>query len=340
LFASMLREKLQGKREFELADNLLNSLDNAESLLNMLIEITKLENKRIKPNLQSFKLDDLLSQLVSEFSLLAKQKSIQLRYVKSSLWVITDRRLLSRLIQNLLSNAVRYTIKGKVLIGVRRRGATCELFIADTGSGIAKENQAQIFDEFKRINPDDSHQGLGLGLTIVDKISQLLNFNLSLRSELNKGTVFSLSLDVTTAKRVSKVQLGNEQTIDTRAFLASKSVLILENDLAVQVALVTLFESWGARVVCAIDQNSAEQALSKSQSDFDLIIADYHLDAGDTGVGVACAIQQRLGHSVTTILSSADRSEHIQALAYENDMQYLPKPIKQAALKRLIQRLL
>ena len=352
LFASMLHEKLQGKGEFELADNLVNSLDNAESLLNMLIDITKLENKRIKPNLQSFKLDDLLSQLVSEFSLLAQEKSIKLVYVKTNIWVNTDRRLLSRVIQNLLSNAIRYTHKGKILIGVRRKQpfnntklCKCDLLVADTGDGIADENQSQIFNEFKRLDPQDSHQGLGLGLTIVDKISELLDYKIRLQSALDKGSVFTIELNRTAELTQNKPSALMLKKSEDYQFLRNKHVLVLENDEAVLSALVTLLESWGAKVITAHNQSSADDLLKNEANaahmlSLALIIADYHLDNGDTGVTVALTIQNKLEVKTKTILSSADRSEGIQALAYEHEMQYLPKPIKQAALKRLIQRIL
>ena len=349
LFASMLREKLVRKpknistpsNESELADNVISSLDNAESLLNMLIDITKLENNLIKPNLQSIKLDDLLSQLVTEFSVLASQKSIELSYCKTSIWVNTDRRLLSRVIQNLLSNAVKYTQSGKVVIGIRRRSKDqCELVVADTGSGIAPEFQHQIFNEFQRVHPNDIHQGLGLGLTIVDKISQLLHFEIKFQSTLNKGSMFSIQLPI--SKQIGQtVAITKTETIEeTSQFLIHKRILMLENDPAVAQALSTLLRSWGASVKSAKNIKDALEIVSAKQFLPDLIIADYHLDLGDNGIDGATAVQEALQKNITTVVSSADRSELLQALAYENNMQYLPKPIKQAALKRLLQKIL
>lgn len=349
LFASMLKEKLtvqtnkhsSTSNESELADNVISSLDNAESILNMLIDITKLENKLIKPNLQSVKLDDLLSQLVTEFSVMASQKSIDIRYCRTSLWVNTDRRLLSRVIQNLLSNAVKYTQSGKVLVGVRRRSKEyCELLVADTGSGIAQEFQGQVFNEFQRVHPNDTHQGLGLGLTIVEKIGQLLAFKINLQSALTKGSIFSIQIPLSIQVHQSPLQNKIETLDETSQFLANKEVLMLENDPAVAQALSTLICSWGATVKSASNKREALDIISTYQFLPDLIVADYHLDAGDNGIDVAKAVQDTLNQTIKTIVSSADRSESLQALAYENNMQYLPKPIKQAALKRLLQKLL
>jgi Na+/proline symporter/signal transduction histidine kinase/CheY-like chemotaxis protein len=349
LFASMLKEKLTlqankhslTNNESELADNVISSLDNAESILNMLIDITKLENKLIKPNLQSVKLDDLLSQLVTEFSVMASQKSIDIRYSRTSLWVNTDRRLLSRVIQNLLSNAVKYTQSGKILIGVRRRSKEyCELLVADTGSGIAQEFQDQVFNEFQRVHPNDTHQGLGLGLTIVEKIGQLLAFKINLQSTLTRGSIFSIQLPLSIQIHQSPLQNKIETLDETAQFLANKRILMLENDPAVAQALSTLISSWGATVRSASNKSEALNTISTDHFSPDLIVADYHLDNGDNGIDAAKAVQDILHQSIITIVSSADRSDSLQALAYENNMQYLPKPIKQAALKRLLQKLL
>ena len=341
LFASMLLEKLQRSDERELASNLVSSLDNAESLLNMLVDITKLENNLIKPNLQRFKLDDLLSQLVSEFRLLAQRKSIQLHYVPTRLWVNSDRRLLSRVLQNLLSNAVRYTETGKILVGVRRqRTGACTLVVADTGSGIAKEFQDEIFNEFQRVNPEDRYQGLGLGLTIVDKISQLLGYQIKLTSAVQRGSQFSLRIPTCKPLPIKTIEKRTTTGEQQRLFLRHKHVLLLENDHAIANALAVLFDTWGATVIVAANQEQALILVKDLNTHVDLIMADYHLDNGDTGIETAIAIYSQIDKAVTTIVSSADRSEEIQALAYEHDMQYLPKPIKQAALKRLIQKIL
>lgn len=349
LFASMLKEKLVGlpfsksaaSNEAQLADNVISSLDNAESILNMLVDITKLENNLIKPNLQSIRLDDLLSQLVTEFSVLASQKSINIRYVKTSLWVKSDRRLLSRVIQNLLANAVKYTQTGRILIGIRRRSKElCELVVADTGSGIAQEFQDQIFTEFKRVHPNDIQQGLGLGLTIVEKIGQLLKFKIDLKSALNKGSAFSIQLPL--SKRIHPIETEmNAETLDESSqFLIHKHILMLENDPAVAKALSTLFTSWGAFVESATNKEQALGIVSTQKFLPDIIVADYHLDNGDNGIDSAKAVHELVRHNIQTIVSSADRSESLQALAYENNMQYLPKPIKQAALKRMVQKLI
>ncbi len=324
------------QQQQELIQNVINSLENAESLLNMLIEMTKLENKRITPNVQTFALHEVLANLQKEFSVFAAQKNITLTYVKSSAWVCTDRRLLSRILQNLISNAIRYTHNGKVVIGVRNKGKhKLELVVADSGTGIAEQYQQKIFNEFQRLNPNDEHQGLGLGLTIVERISQLLNIPIQLRSKLGKGSSFSLTLQRQQGNsNTNSVAVRRPIALNNPEFLKGYRVLALENDEAVSQALYTLLTTWGATVEVASDQKSAIAL----KHPFDIMVADYHLNSGDTGISVLKQLVALKQRAKLNILSSADRSEEIQEAAYELNMLYLPKPIKQAALKRLIQK--
>lgn len=334
LFASMLHEKLAKTELNEISQHLVQSLDNADELLSMLIEITKLETGKIIPTPSLFALDELLQNLANDFAVIGAQKNITVRYVPSSIWVKTDKRLLSRVIQNLLANAIRYTDKGKVSIGVRRRkDFSCEIVVLDTGRGIAKDNQRKVFNEFQRIEQQHDTQGLGLGLTIVERTSQLLGINISLISEIGKGTCFGLSLPRQQPGQrkanIHQKHLG----ANNKQFLSNKRVLVLENDSQIATALGAVLSDWGAVSDFAHNLSSA-LAIGEQP---DLIIADYHLDDADNGIAVCQLLIAKMGKSIPMILSSADRSEHIQEIAIAHNMRYLPKPIKSAALKRLIQ---
>lgn len=351
LFASMLKEQLpkqdsatSQQKAQELAKSLVSSLDNAEALLNMLVEITKLENNQVKPNLQAFSVGELLQSLSNEYQFILDNKNVDCRYVPSSAWVNTDRRLLTRIIQNLLSNAVRYTSRGRILLGVRRRANNmCEIVVADTGAGIELPYQHKIFEEFTRVHPNDEHNGLGLGLTIVERTSALLKLKVSLTSIPNKGSMFSIAIPCVPALKTNKPSIQVNEALPSQPCLG-QNILLLENDAAVSEALKNLLCNWGAQVYTAVDKSSAIALLTNKESNtaliFDLIVADFHLNHGDTGVDAALHILELQKRNVPVVLSSADRSEEIQALAYEHNMRYLPKPIKQAALKRLIQKLL
>ncbi|MBT1450991.1 PAS-domain containing protein [Glaciecola sp. XM2] len=335
LFASMLHEKLSKSELHEVSSHLVQSLENADQLLSMLIEITKLETGKITPSPSLFALDEMLQSLANDFAIIGEQKGIRLRYVSTSVWVKTDKRLLSRAIQNLLANAIRYTQQGTVLLGVRRReGAQLEVMVVDTGPGIAKDNQAKIFNEFQRLEHPKEIQGLGLGLTIVERTAQLLGIQVTLSSAISKGTSFGLLLDKATPPLAQKtIHKSAEVKGGKRAFLLNKHVLVLENEQQIATALSTLLADWGATISFADDKATALAVTVKP----DLIIADYHLNNNDTGTDVCAALIKAWQYQPPMILSSADRSEYIQEQAISLNMRYLPKPIKSAALKRLIQ---
>lgn len=334
LFASMLHEKLAKSELHDISSHLVQSLENADQLLSMLIEITKLETGKIVPSPTQFALDDILQGVANDFAIIGAQKGISLRYVKTQTWVETDKRLLSRAIQNLLANAIRYTEQGKVLLGVRRRpNNKLEIMVLDTGPGIAKDNHSKIFNEFQRLEHPQEIQGLGLGLTIVERTAQLLSISITLQSRLHKGTAFGLLINrlpkqIDTTKPISTPNIPSK-----KAFLLDKNVLVLENDQQIATALGTLMNDWGATVVFADNKDSAMRIAIKP----DLIIADYHLNDTDTGTDVCIALMKKHDFAPAMILSSADRSEHIQEQAIALNMKYLPKPIKSAALKKLIQ---
>jgi Na+/proline symporter/signal transduction histidine kinase/CheY-like chemotaxis protein len=334
LFASMLHEKLAKSELHDISSHLVQSLENADQLLSMLIEITKLETGKIVPSPTQFALDDILQGVANDFAIIGAQKGISLKYVKTHTWVNTDKRLLSRAIQNLLANAIRYTEQGKVLLGVRHRpNSKLEIMVVDTGPGIAKDNHSKIFNEFQRLEHPQEIQGLGLGLTIVERTAQLLSISITLQSRLHKGTAFGLLIN-RLPKQVDKTQRTTTPSIPSKkAFLLNKQVLVLENDQQIATALGTLMNDWGANVVFADNKDTALNIEIKP----DLIIADYHLNDTDTGTDVCIALMKKYDFIPAMILSSADRSEHIQEQAIALNMKYLPKPIKSAALKRLIQ---
>ncbi|MEM0909676.1 MAG: PAS-domain containing protein [Pseudomonadota bacterium] len=331
LFASMLKDKLADTESISTCNHLLSSLENADQQLGMLLDISKLESGRITPSFSTFAINDIFESLRNDYALQAKAKNIKLSIVKSSLRLYTDKALFMRIVQNLLSNAVRYTAEGKVLLGVRRRSDNqCEVFVVDTGSGIEKKHQKRVFDEFARLNRDKDDQGLGLGLTIVDRMCRLLSIDIRLNSELNKGSAFSLVLahrGVTQQVTSSKEIKSNDQ----QTALTDMIVLVLENDTGVATALKNQFELWRSNVTLA-----AQLADIPSDMTFDLVLADFHLDNDENGVDVTQIVAERQTHPPISILSSADRNDDIRSKAADAGMGYLPKPLKSAALKRLI----
>ena len=336
LFASMLHQKIQDTETSELTKGLVGALENADQLLSMLLDMTKLESGLIKPHKQAIELNDLLQNLVNEYQVLARQKGLIIHYVPSTVWVISDRRLLNRIIQNLITNAIRYTDHGKILVGVRRRShANIEICVLDSGRGIADEQKSIIFDEFKQLDKHENNQGLGLGLTIVEKMSALLEHDIKLRSELGRGTQFQVQLE--RCKNQNPVSKPLYQGSDSETFLKDKSVLLIENEPLIQAAMTTLFTDWGARVLVARDHASAMEVY---QNKIDIIIADYHLDNGDNGIDVCKAIlakqdDEGFARSIV-VLSTADRTPTLRDEASDLGIMFLPKPVKSLALKRIL----
>lgn len=339
LFASMLHQRLKSVEDRELTQGLVNALENADQLLSMLLDMTKLESGLFKPNLHAFSLNPLLKNLVNEYAVVAKQKQLNIDYVETSVWVHSDRRLLNRIVQNLISNAVRYTESGRILVGVRRRkNNSVEICVLDTGRGINDEQKVLIFDEFKQLDNKGNNEGIGLGLTIVEKMSQLLNHDVKVQSIVNQGTQFSVSLQRTQAGAHPKIE--KDESANKQSFMQQKTILLIENEPLIASAMTTLLANWGAEVLLAQDANSALkfQAIEK----IDYIIADYHLNNGDNGIDVCQSIlnyrKNETLNKPILLLSTADRSQSIREQADVCGMIYLPKPLKPVALKRLLQK--
>ncbi len=341
LFASMLSKKTQGSELATLSEGVVNSLDNAQSLLSMLLDMTKLDAGVLIPQKTEFAIDEMLSSLVQEFSVIAKQKGVTLRYVQTNVLVYSDKNLLRRVLQNLLSNAVRYTPKGSILVGVRRiQTANTEkkikLCVYDTGLGIAAHQQHEIFSEFHQLD-NNKGEGIGLGLTIVEKICRLLGHQVGLTSLPGKGSCFSV-----TATRIMHTSGNSKQVLKTESynkelFLENKRFLLVENDEQVANAMCALLADWGANTTLI---TSGTEAHNVSHQHFDVLIADYHLNYGENGFDVAAILSEENVSFALKILVTANRSNEIREKAAASQFSYLPKPLKPAALKRLLKQTL
>ncbi|AWL11785.1 Ethylene receptor [Saliniradius amylolyticus] len=335
LFASMIRQQAPNQAIDELADHLQQSLHNAENLLTSLLDMTKLDSGRLQAHRGAFPLSEVLDPLTREFSLLAEQKSLSLRSIPTSVWVNSDKKLLRRVLQNLLSNALRYTVRGRVILGVRHRNDTVEVQVWDTGPGMTAEQQKVIFNEFQQLNPDNK-QGLGLGLTIVERIAELLEHPLTLASIPDSGTRFSLTLP--RAYPTKAVQHSRPSEIpDNSRFMNGRRVLIVDNDPQILHAMSQLFKQWGAEAMTA---SEASQALHLCPQAPDLVMMDYQLDNGVTGLTALEQLQAQWQCSPPCILNSANYDDQVREQAIEAGLAFIHKPIKPGALKRLIKKVL
>ncbi|MEP1446658.1 MAG: PAS domain-containing hybrid sensor histidine kinase/response regulator [Paraglaciecola sp.] len=336
LFASLIKEKAPNQDITDMSHNLIQSLNNAEELLSTLLDMTRLDSGVLTPNIQNFSLSELLTPLVHEFSILAQRKTIQLKYVSCSCCITSDKKLLRRVLQNLISNAVRYTDSGKILVVAKRHSQQLKIRVYDTGRGIAKDQQQEIFKEFNQLDNQNNNQGLGLGLTIVERISTLLQHPIKLTSTLDHGSCFEVSVP-RGAKLTKSDSLQIHSTADSSVLLQGKMIVIIENDVNTIQAVTHLFKSWGATIFAF---NNVDDALTKCTRCPDMLFLDYHLDNGATGIQAAQILRTNWQVNVPGVLSSADRTEEVRNQAIEADLHYLPKPIKPAALKRFLKQIM
>jgi Na+/proline symporter/CheY-like chemotaxis protein len=313
------------------------SLGAVEELLGTLLDISKLDAGALAPETQSVSLGDLFNALELEFAPLAEKKGLDLRIVRSSRAVESDRQLLHRVLQNLLSNAVRYTERGKVMMGVRRAGRSFRIQVWDTGCGIPFDKQPLVFKEFQRFaSGPGTERGLGLGLSIVERIGRILNHPVSFRSEAGRGTVFTVqarSAPAVAATRPRAPEIARPFPTVERA-----SVLCVDNEPSVLDGLRVLLGGWSWRVATATGIEAALELAERGAAVPDMLIVDYHL--GDSGTGIDCiaALRRRYGVDIPAVITTADRSEEVKARAQALGLSILNKPLKPAALRALAMR--
>jgi len=335
LFASLLRDKQTEPELKQLSQNLISSLNSAEELLGAILELTKLDSGVISANPQPVSLHSLLDDIARDAAILAQEKGLILHYQPSKLAVQTDRKLLKRVIQNLLANAIRYTESGKVLLGVKRRGNQLQICVLDTGIGIAEQDQQRIFDEFQQ-GAQQNQKGLGLGLAIAKRISTILGHRLAVHSALGHGSCFSVTLPRSTLAIPRVLPVSSPQN---SASFTAKTVLLLDNEPQLRAAVTELLRSWQIDVTAVGQPSEALEALQQGLKP-DLLLFDYHLDHGATGVEVANQLYAHFSVQAPVIIHSADHSEQIREAALNAGYYFLLKPLKPAALKKLFARLL
>jgi signal transduction histidine kinase len=334
LYCASLIERTRKGPERETAANIDSSLDSVEAILGAVLDISRLDAGAMKPQVTVFRLDGLLRQIGTDFQPLAQEKNLRLRIVPSSISVMTDRNLFRRLLQNLVSNAIKYTRTGTVLIGARRRGSLVEVQVIDTGIGIPDDKLNMVFREFLRLDEGVREaQGLGLGLSIVDRIARVLRLELQLESGRGKGTRFSVLLPLTSDESPA-AETPRRAVRRTGTGLAGINVLCIDNDKRILDAMRQLLEGWGCVVETASGSEDLAQ-LRSQQEPPDMVLADYHLD-GENGLDLIASCRARWRRSVPAVLVTADRSAEVRAGADALDVALAHKPLKPAVLRALM----
>jgi Na+/proline symporter/signal transduction histidine kinase len=334
LYVTSLVERKSVGDDSRLVENIDDSLEAIEEILSALLDISRLDAGAMTPSISSFKMADLMRSLEIEFAPIARAKGLELGFVPCSLPVESDRSLLRRLLQNFISNAIKYTPQGRVLVGCRRRGETLQIGVYDTGVGIPPLKRGEIFKEFHRLEQGARiARGLGLGLSIVERLARVLNHRISLDSNPGGGSVFSVT--VPTAKAINHTAAVTTATPLSRTPIAGARIVCIENDLAILDGMKTLLTAWGAEVIAVTDPETAMEAVEAAAGPVTGLLVDYHLDRGN-GVAAIRDIRRRFGENLPAILITADRSPHVRAAAREEKIAVLNKPVKPASLRALL----
>ncbi|MBJ7276906.1 PAS domain-containing hybrid sensor histidine kinase/response regulator [Marinobacter salarius] len=341
LFTSSLLEHSFGPKAEGLVRSVSTSLDDVENLLGTLVDISKLDAGVIKPDIMAFDLRDLLNNIAREFRQMALAEGLTLDFVPSSAIVESDSQLLARILRNFLTNAIRYTGTGRILLGCRRHREHVLLQVWDTGPGIPEDKLTEIFQEFKRIRPAGSQpdKGLGLGLAIVDKISRMLGHEVTVSSIQGKGSVFSVKVPVgqLLPKRPTA---DDDRAVSNHGGLGGARIWVIDNDHAICQGMQTLLEGWDCQVVSAVSLEDLERQVDPAKCPVDLILADYHLDNDENGVDVVAEINGRRQRPAPVVMITANYTNELKQHIRELGHVLMNKPVKPLKLRSALNHLL
>ncbi|MFT6897108.1 MAG: PAS domain S-box-containing protein [Paraglaciecola sp.] len=334
LFTSSLGEVLGDNEAKSIVNSVTHSLDDLENLISTLVDISKLDAGVVKADKCAFKLSELLDNLANEYQQITQHYGVELNYVSSDIVVYSDSVLLARILRNFLSNAFRYAGNGKVLLGCRRRGDLVTIEVWDSGSGIAHDQLKEIFKEFKRLK--SSHKafsnGLGLGLAIVDKLATVLKHNITVNSELGKGSVFSVTVPVGKQDH-SPLPPKFAHTVHNDPGFFNCQVWLVDNDINVCAGMSHLLQKWGCAVVTATSLENLREQVDIENDHSDILMVDYHLDDDVTGLFVANEINKIRSISLPIIMITANYSQSLKNEIKNSEILLLNKPVKPMKLK-------
>lgn len=335
LFVSALHEKRLAASTRGLVGQASIALDSVEDLLESLFEISRLDAGAIQPEIRTISLDRMLSALRIEFAPLARSRGLGFSVAETGLFVASDVQMLRRVLQNLVSNAIRYTAAGSVTVSAQREGDRVTVAVTDTGPGIAADEQRVVFEEFRRLEATRKIPGHGLGLAIVRRSCAKLGHGVSLDSAPGRGSTFSVTLpatDTVVAATASVAAHGG------KAAPASGAILVIDNDEAILSGMRALLENWGHRAITAIGPDRPE-VRAAAEAGLSLMLADYHLEDGLTGDVAVARVRAMHKGDLPAAIVTADRSEEVRASLAAQDLPVLGKPIKPAQLRALLRQL-
>ncbi len=305
--------------------------------LREILDVSKLDAGVVQPRVSSFAVAQVLDRIALEMRNLAARKGLEFEVVRSRCWVVSDPMLLYRIVLNLAQNAIVYTHSGKVLIGCRRTDSALRIEVWDTGIGIPVEQREAIFKEYVRLH-GPNREGLGLGLAICDRLARLLTHQIEVRSELGRGSVFSVLVPRAEPLRTEPAAAAPED--NATLSLAGRSVVLVDDDADVLSGLSATIEKWGGQVLSASSRVLVLQKLAGAERVPDLVIADYQLAEGETGVELIEAIRHEFNAQIPALLLTADTSQERAREAYAHQLPVMYKPVTPQRLRAMISELL
>lgn len=346
LYVAELQRKMSGAEQQHLVGQIEHSIEALSTLLNALLDISKLDAGVVVPQIQTCDVNTMLERVTADYQMLASIKNIRLIVRPCAGYVTSDPMLLERILMNLVSNAVRYTYpNGSVLVACRRRGRFMRIEVRDNGIGISRIDQENIFREFFQLaQPQlDVSKGLGLGLSIVDRLAKLLGHRIELRSALGKGSVFAIEVPI--APQAAKLPAvpaqpsGDAEPEADISPLTGKRLLVVDDDALVLSSTSSILASWGCEVSTAASISEVRRLLQQGGI-WDLVITDYQLDNEGNGIDVISLIRQHHNRQIPCILISGDIGPAVLKLASVGGHHLLHKPVRPAKLRSLVVYLL
>jgi signal transduction histidine kinase/CheY-like chemotaxis protein len=335
LFIGSLRFSRNSQEKAEIQDKLEITHISLTELFDGLLDISKIDANAIETNIQSIAVKPMLEKIILEFEPSAVKKEIQLKVVGKELYVVSDPLWLERILRNLVSNALRYTQRGRVLLGLRTLNGKALIQVWDTGIGIPDTQLEHIFDEFTQLkNPLPAGRlGLGLGLSIVQKLSDLLGHEISVKSKLDQGTVFTLSLKQTDLPPVTAPTeiLGFQDNP-----IKNKVILVVDDEVHILDAMRLMIEKWGGKVLTADSMAAVKKVIDTQGHAPDMLITDFRFSDAYTGLDIIDYVNQHLDVSIPTLVVTGDTSKRKVAMFKEAGVKVLHKPVQQAKIRMML----
>ncbi|WP_460119733.1 ATP-binding response regulator [Pseudomonas sp. H3_G09] len=331
LFTACLRESRLGDDERRLVDNIDRSLLNVSQLFRSILDLYTLDNGRVEAKMQTLNLGEWLADIVRQHQEAARWAGVELRMRPCNYWIRTDPALLATMVQNVLSNCFKYGAQRPVLIGVRKRGAGLAIVVYDRGNGIAQEHLQKVFEEFYRVRQvrDKDVEGVGLGLSIIKRLGELIDVQVALRSQLGRGTAVTLAGLPIVAAPQSLVVRGEARQV---GLLTGLKVCLVEDDRNVLLATSALLARWG----CVVQ---AEWSAAGLVTDCDIIVADYDLGTHATGIECIDEVRRQRGWAVPAMIITGHDVDRIQAALHDRQIAILSKPVRPAELRATLRAL-